>query len=275
MEAPRLPQSDHESMDGWSEADDATLVDGMRRGTEAAVEEFVDRYMPMLVGVARRRGLRGGNLITAVMDFLDSAAMRLAIEVSRIPDPLAPYLVVSFRNRLRDDWRAEERRKARERRMATDLGRGQQRVIAESCSEYALRLTAGVDGDGAEAEQSLASWQTLREGLAIALEKEMTEGERQLLGYLADRMPQREIADILGIAHGNARVRILRLRERLVRAARAHINSLPVNEGIALASFLERSPGKLVRDRERVRPPDDSAQGPPQRSARNPGSTGH
>lgn len=274
MEAPRLPQIDPDAVECWSAADDAALIAGMRRGVEAAIDEFVDRYTPMLIGVARRRGLRGGDLIMAVLDFLDSAAMRLAIEASRVPDPLPPWLVVSFRHRLRDEWRAEERRKARELRMATDIGRGTQRVVAESCSEYAIRLTAGVDGP--DPAEDAATRQVLREKLAIALDKGLSEGERQLLGYLADRMPQREIARILGITHGNARVRILRLRERLVRLARAYISSLPAAEGIALASFLDRPPRRAVRDTEHARPPDDGAtRAQPQHPASNPGSAGN
>ena len=274
MEAPRLPQSDPDAVESWSAANDAELIAGMRRGVEAAIDEFVDRYTPMLVGVAKRRGLRGGNLITAVMDFLDSAAMRLAVEGSRIPDPLPPWLVLSFRHRLRDEWRAEERRKARESLMATDIGRGSQRAVAETCSEYAIRLTAGIDEP--DSGEGSVTWLALREALAIAIEKGLSEGDRQLLGYLADRMPQRDIADILGITHGNARVRILRLRERLVRLARVHINTLPTADGIALASFLDRPPRRMVLDAERARPPDDGpARAQSQHAARNPGPAGN
>jgi len=268
-----LPQSDHDAVESWSAVDDAALIAGMRRGLEAAIVEFVDRYTPMLIGIARRRGLRGGNLITAVMDFLDSAAMRLAVEASRVPDPLPPWLVVSFRHRLRDDWRAERRRQARELLIATDIGRGTQRVVAESCSEYAIRLTEGTDGP--DPTEGAATWQVLREALAIALDKGVSEGERQLLGYLADRMPQREIADILGITHGNARVRILRLRARLVQLARAHVNSLPVADGITLARFLERPPRRTVRDAEHARLPDHGpARAQSRQSARNPDDAG-
>ncbi len=258
MEAPRLQQSDPDGRERWREADDAALLAGMRRGVQAAVAEFVDRFSPMLVGIARRRGLRSGDINTAVVDFLDTAAMRLADMTERIPHSLTAHLIVSFRRRLNFEWRTARRRELRESMMATEIARGTQRAIAESCSEYMVRLASGADGDGADSDPDPGDGQILREQLALAIDKAIGDDDRLLLGYLADRMPQREIAQIFGITHGNARIRILRLRERLVRIARAYINTLPATEGIALARFLERAP-RRVRDTEQAHPPDDES----------------
>jgi RNA polymerase sigma factor (sigma-70 family) len=275
VEAPRLPQSDPDARESWSQADDAVLLAGIRRGVEAAVAEFVARYAPMLVGIARRRGLGHGDVSTVVVDFLDTAALRLAGIAGRIPHSLPAYLAVSFRRRLDLDWRTAKRRDMRESRMATEIASGKQRAIAETSSEYVIRTTAGIDAGGTDADVDPGEAQLLREQLALALAKGVDDEDRRLLGYLADRMPQREIAEIFGITHGNARVRILRLRERLAGVAREYINTLPANEAIVLSRFLERGPRRSVRDAEHARPPDREskrAQSPP---AGNPGTTGN
>jgi RNA polymerase sigma factor (sigma-70 family) len=272
VEAPRFPDGPSDEAESWIAADDATLLKGVRRGVEAAFAEFVTRYSPMLLGIARHRGLGRSDASTAVVDFLDASAMRLAESADRVPRSLPAYLAVSFRRRLNLDWRTAKRREALESMLATDVGRGTQRAIAETCSEYVIRLTSGSGNEGTGDDHDAGSTAELRERVALVLDNAVNSEERRLLGYLADRMPQREIAELLGITHGNARIRILRLRDRLAGIAREYINTLPAEEGIALARFLSRGPRRPTPNAGHARPPSPALRQKPGSSARGDNS---
>lgn len=224
--------------DEWKRCDDATLIAAMQRGWEAAYAEFFDRFAPMLMEMARRRRVPAQERRTLVTDFLDDAALRLGRAATYpLPRVLAGYLVQSFRRRLAMDARGDMRRHARHDRMAVGIADGTERAVAESCSQYAIRAAAGGFGD--EVDDSPPAAQRAdaerRRAFTAAMLARTTEEERLILGYLAERMPQREIAALIGTTHGALRVRISRLRERLRRTALEFVNGLPAEEGIGLA----------------------------------------
>lgn len=268
MEAPRDSGFDSEAKQGWRAADEATLLDGMRRRADAAFAEFLARFHAMLIAIARRRGLTRSEAETVAVEFLDAAALRLAATPTRIPNSLTAYLLVSFQQRLRLDWRTARRRDLLDRKIATEIGRGTQSAIAETCSQYVVRLTSGDGGESDDEELDPRERTSLRKRLALAIDECLDDDERVLLGYLADRMPQREIAEIFGIKHGSVRMRIQRLRARLVQIAIDYINTLPTEESILLAQFLDRPPRRLIRDGQRARPPDHDPQATTRRHPR-------
>jgi hypothetical protein len=100
------------------------------------------------------------------------------------------------------------------------------------CSEYARR--AGGGGEPTPLSPAL-------ERLAAALERGLSEVERQLAVWLSHCAPQREIAAWLGIAYKAAAKRIERLRARLQSAALRHLETAEGDERRELLTFLGRA----------------------------------
>ena len=110
---------------------------------------------------------------------------------------------------------------------------GSERVVSTASSDDALRASRG---PGVE-DQSLAP---AIERLALELERDLTADERQILAWLSQRVPQRQIAEWLGITHGAARVRVARLRARLTAAAVRHADRTEGPERTELDRFFGR-----------------------------------
>ena len=231
--------------DHWREYDDATVVAGMRRGWDQAYAEFFDRYTLLLTRLAQRRGLPVGARMELVLEFLDDMALRLGRSVLSVPRDLAGYLAASFRHRMGLHWRNEERQARRQDGLLSDTGAAAERAVAESLSEYAVRSTESADrcdsDEESDPDRPRQRQREVREALARALLGAATEEERTMLGYLVEGLPQRDIAHLLGITPGAARVRIHRLRERLRATAKAYANVRPIEEGLLLARLLAQA----------------------------------
>ena len=237
MDAARRDSTSNGRAAAWKACDEATLVGGMRSGVEHAFAEFFDRYKAMLVDTARRRGVAPEERRAYVTDFLGDAAMSLANPARAVPRSLAGYLTGGFRRWLAQRRRNAKRREGRQSGLVGEVESGAEGVVAELCSAYTLQSAAGV-GDRGESTAKDTSTGELRLRAARSLLQSLTTDERAVLELLAERMPQREIAAILGVSPGAVRVRIHRLRQRLVAAAIALTNTLPVDEGRALANLL-------------------------------------
>lgn len=238
MESPRLPEPDSESVADWARVDDARLLDGMRAGNNRAFAEFMARFADVLTQLTRRLKLSTGERAALVDDFLDDAAMRLPT-VRPVPRNLAGYLTTSFRRRLALDGRREARREAIQHNLLRDVGRGGERVVAETCSEYLVRLADGGGAEGASTgEPTGGSLEDLRGELTEVLRDAASEAEWKIIGWRGERMPYRDIAAMLGIAESTARWRAMRVRERLFGVAKRFIATLPTDEGIALVRSL-------------------------------------
>ena len=222
----------------WSGCDDAKLVAGLRAGWEDAYAEFLDRFAPALALRAQRRGFSPGEARTLATEFLADAALRLAESVRfPLPRSLCAYLIQSFRHRLAMDARGAGRRRRRLTGLLGDIGGGAERVVAECSSEYAIRAARGdtalddVDADRAPGDADRAD-------LVGTLLGAMSGDERRILGYLAERLPQREIAERLGTSPGAMRNRIMRLRQRLRRLAASWANDRPAADSMPLLRLL-------------------------------------
>lgn len=198
---------------------DDELIGAMRRHERTAFEEFFARFAPMLEALARLRRVSAGERESIVTEFLDDAAMRLVIHTTPVPRALAAYLAVSFKrwhlNRLRDDRRRDELVTAH---AAESAAQGERAVLGAS-SEAALRGARGPGHESAATSPVLAH-------LVLVLENGLAERDRQLLGWLSQHVPQREIAGWLGVTHGALRVRVSRLRRCLRQAAARHAETL-------------------------------------------------
>lgn len=241
----------------WRDVDESQLLHEMRRGVNAAFTEFFRRFSPLLVVMARRRQVPAHDRNELVTEYLEDAVLAIVTRNRSVPTSFAPYLAAGFRRRLVSAWRAREARERREGVFRCDETNSRERVIAEGLSAYSIDAARGTEpshspNDVADADPAREA----RLALAAALVEAMDAEDRGIMGHVAERFPQREIAGTLGIAPGAARVRILRLRARLRRVAIAYIGALPVDEGIALARFLE-TPRRQRLQREARRPDGD------------------
>jgi hypothetical protein len=102
-------------------------------------------------------------------------------------------------------------------------------------SEATVRASAGD-----YAERQVGS--TALERLASMVEEDLSDEEELILSWVSRWVPQRHIAEWLGISHGAARNRVMRLRARLKDIALQHAASFTGRERVELAEFsVERS----------------------------------
>lgn len=245
------------------------LLEALRRGEAAAFRAFVDRYHRLLLRYAQRAGLDGGAADELVQTVLDDAAIDFMRPDAVLPDDVAVNLIARFRNFLLNTKRADgrrERRTADAARLACDPDVGAEGDAVALCSEQALRARHGPAWEPLERSEGVIA-------LATFLSRSMTDDERRLLAWESEDVPQREIADRLGVSHAAVRQRLRRLRERLRelsrrfaeeqegengRAARRLLRRASVLPAPRAAAVWERSPtppraGVTARDEKRTR----------------------
>jgi RNA polymerase sigma factor (sigma-70 family) len=214
--------------------DDGALVAGIRRNESDAYREFFTRFAPLLDFLAQLYRIPEGEREEAVMEFLDDAVLRLRMPTVPVPRSLASYLATSFKHRFRNRRRDDACRERLYLGQATEMGAEGERAVLDVCSEHTVRMTRGPAWEHAALSPVL-------ERLALAMENQLGADERRMLAWLGQRVPQREIAEWLGVSHGAVRVRVSRLRERLRRAARAYTETLGDDERLELERYLRRS----------------------------------
>lgn len=228
-----------------SEVPDDTLVALMQQGDERAYTEFVRRWQPLLTDAARRLGFSPDDADDLVADVLVEVATAFGAG-REAPRTMASYLVTALRNRARNHWRNEERRRAREAAVREEL---EPAASGHSSGEDAVReypapdhTRARVVREGtvpsAVAEAPRAAPPLLR--LAQALTRGLSREERLLLIWAGHRVPHRTIAEWLGSNPGAVSKRIERLRTRLQRAAEEHLKDVSETERAAILRVIRR-----------------------------------
>ena len=217
-------RSQRQQQDAGAESwTDQELLQRMRRDDDVAIREFYRRFTPVLWKLARQEQVQPALRDDVVTDCLSDSAMHFMQATVAPPTNLTGYLIAAFRHRLANDRRATSRRAATG--TAAAWGEGGERVVREACSEASIRASAGPAADAPPLSPVL-------ERLSRVIDSGISEDERQMLRWVSASIPQRLIAEWLGITHNAARVRVLRLRERLIE--------------IALRSDVARSPGERV-----------------------------
>jgi RNA polymerase sigma factor (sigma-70 family) len=208
------------------------LVEGMRRNESSAFAEFMRRFRPLLLYEARRLGVQPALCEEFVDDCMADVAMRLRQYTSTIPRSLAPYLVRALRLHRLYKRRSDQRRERR-------AGSGERTDDAfADAARAALSESTARSSAGGELEE-LPTTDAL-ERLVGLLDQELTDDERQLLSWLGSWVPQSDIAEWLGISHGAARNRVMRLRERLKQSAIRCAAQLSLDERRRLGRYLRR-----------------------------------
>ena len=209
------------------------LVAGMRRDEPEAFMEFFRAFRPLLMAEARRLHVQPALCPEIVDECLDDVAMRLRRYTTPIPRSLAPYLVRALRLHRLAQRRGEGRRvdkRAEAAAPSSDLAS----VLEATVSEAAMRDSAGPDHERTPASAAL-------ERLASMVEEGLSDEEEMILSWVSRWVPQSHIAEWLGISHGAARNRVMRLRARLKDAAIRHVASFTGRERTELMDFFRRT----------------------------------
>ena len=211
----------------WS---DGELLERLLAGDARAAAEVYARYVPLLSRLARARWVEPTERRELVLDLVADVVLRLMRGDLRAPRSLGGYLVTALRRRLIDRHR---RASAQPEVVALEEERG-----GAMAAEAARRARDAGDGDDA----SLALT-----ALARHLESYLDETDRRVVLWLGERIPQRVIAEWLGVGHGALRMRVARLRDRLREIARTYVATLDGDARAEVAAFFRRAaaPGRI------------------------------
>jgi len=225
----RIERQQHvENAESWT---DHELLQRMRRDDAVAIREFYRRFTPVLWKEARRAHVQPALRDDLAIDCLSDSAIHLMQATVAVPSNLTGYLVAAFRHRLANDRRATKRR--------LDAGASavsygfDERVVREVCSEASLRASAGPAAEAPPLSPVL-------ERLSRVIDAGITDQERQILRWISAGIPQRLIGEWFGITHNAARVRVLRLRDRLIEVALRYDGPWLPGERDELYAFFRR-----------------------------------
>jgi DNA-directed RNA polymerase specialized sigma24 family protein len=248
-----LPRQNSASMRALS---DAALVAEMRSGEEAAFREFIVRFDAQLDRSARRLGLAGGDRRVAVAETLDDAALSLIVSGRPTPRSLRTYLVTSLRNRVRNEHRNGARSRVREGRAVQDRNADTPLL----CSESSLRASGGPDYEPTEPSPAVTAF-------AKSLVGDLTADEHQLLGWVSNHVPYREIAAWLDVGYAVVGKRVERLRARLFARADTHLATVGSTDREHLRALLARGAAASPLEPRPAAPPRVAASTIPREGA--------
>ena len=234
--------------EGWpvaqrgSTMSDVEILAAMRRGEPGAFALFVERHHRILLDYARRAGLAETERDEFVGDLLDDVALHVMTRTTPLPDNPRLYLLSAFRHKLLNSKRARGRRtrvvSEAVRDAYADCDFANAADVAAGSSEGNLRASRGPAWEGAPMPPAL-------ERLAARLSEGLTDDERQLLVAVAENIPQREIAEWLGVSYVVARKRLERLRARLTDVAMRYTNTLQPDDARELQRFFRRCRARI------------------------------
>jgi len=241
----RAPRATSEGTSSMRKAGDAVkdydIVVAMRRGEAVAFEHYIERFHRILLDYARRAGVAASERDEMVSELLDDVAIQLITRSAPLPQNPRMYLLAALRHKLLNRKRGSERRRrvvseaARAAYADRDPSAGES---AAGCSEEMLRASHGPEWEGAQLPRVL-------ERLAGRLSESLREDERQLLVAVAENIPQREIAEWLGVSYAVARKRLERLRARLTDVAMQYANTLEPDDARELQRFFHRCRARI------------------------------
>ena len=223
---------------------DSELVEAMRQRQPRSFEAFVDRFHRILLNYAWRAGFAEEECDEFVQELLDDVALELIGSGERPPENIRRYMIGAFRHRYFKHLRERERREHHVREAGFELAHERDAAgrptAAAACSEYALREARGAEDEDARVAPVLRH-------LSALLDEGLSAEERHMLTWVSERIPQRQIAEWLGMDYALTRQRLSRLRERLSESAIEYGGRLPPREQRQLYEFLRRC-GALPND---------------------------
>jgi RNA polymerase sigma factor (sigma-70 family) len=229
----------------WRATNDAALVAAMRKGNYEALREFYARFEPLLARFAARAGVSTEAWEDDAHDVLSDVVLALlenprsARARNEVRD-IHAYIQRAFRNRMLSAARSTARREQRDESAVSSAAETGERVALSSCSEGSVRASSAgeVDEDDPPAPLSPAIAR-----LAHVIDAELSTTERQMLTWVSNNVPMREIASWLEISYAAAKVRLSRTRSRMRQRALRHVNECEGGERAELLDFFRRSAG--------------------------------
>lgn len=211
------------------------LVGAMRDGIAEAWFEFDARFRPLLEHYARRIGIPRWDASVCITEVLDDEAIALIDGAHGIPQHLSAYLVRALRNRFLELKRAAERRR-RNHLSAAEASDESEGVLIGLMSEHARRVSepSRLADESATPSRAIARFARL-------LDARLTPEERQMLAWVGEAVPQRVIAEWLGITREAAKKRIARLCRRLRALSDEISRQLSPNERREVDCMLRRA----------------------------------
>jgi RNA polymerase sigma factor (sigma-70 family) len=218
---------------------DQELLAAVQRGEARAFTKFIERYHRLLLDYARRAGIPSEARDELVGELLDDVALQLMTRGAALPENPRLYLLSALRHRLLNAKRARGRRDRVVSEAVRDTyGDDAGTHAAAGCSEASLRASRGPAWEQARLPPVL-------ERLSARLDESLRADERQLLVAVAENIPQREIAQWLGVSYVVARKRLERLRARLTDVAMRYTNSLEPDDARELQRFFRRCRARI------------------------------
>ena len=214
---------------------DAALVEAMRASVPEAWTEFDARFRPLLERYAARIGIPRWEWSCCITEVLDDEALRLIERSREVPQQMASYLIRAVRNRHLALKRAALRRDNRYAR-AVAAEESSEGSVGPLVSEHTRRAC-----EPPRVAEELQSPQTGAARLGQLLSARLSDDERQMLAWVAEGVPQRVIAEWLGINREAAKKRIARLCRRLQGAAEALTAELPPEARREIDRLLHRA----------------------------------
>ncbi len=242
----------------WRATSNAQLVAAVRKGRFEALREFYARFEPLLARYAARAGVSMESWEDDAHDVLCDVVLSLISDDkgarTRPRDDVRDihsYIQRAFRNRMLDARRSAARREQRDAHATSSDPATSERVVLATCSESAVRASSGDDHDAPPLSPAIAR-------LATVLGTELSASERQMLTWVGNAVPMRDIATWLEINYSAAKVRLSRTRSRLRVRALRHVNECTGAEREELIDFFRRSSGD-ARGARQTRTPDTAA----------------
>lgn len=222
-------------------ARDRELLASLRRGDSPAFEAYVERFHRLLLDYARRSGVSSADEDELVEQLLNDVALQIMMPGAQVPASPRMYLLRALRNRLLNTKRARGRRERVVREASEEISAhcGDSDVErAAGCSEGMVREARGIGWE----RTPLA---TVLERLAAKLGERLSDDERAMLDAVAENVPQRRIANWLGVSHDVARKRLERLRARLIEVSTRFANDLEPDDARELQRFFRRCRARI------------------------------
>ena len=214
---------------------DAALVDAMRDSVPEAWIEFDARFRPLLERYAARIGIPRWEWSCCITEVLDDEALRLIERSREMPQHMTAYLIRAVRNRHLALKRAALRRENQYASAALSEA-SPAGVLAPLVSEHTRRAC---QPPRVCEEQHTPPTGVTR--LAELLSARLSDEERQMLAWVSEGVPQRLIAEWLGINREAAKKRIARLCRRLRAAAMVLSVELPAETQHEIDRLLHRA----------------------------------
>jgi hypothetical protein len=208
--------------------DDAALIAAMQRRDEHAIDEFIVRFQRLLGDRLRQWRVSLAGADDTLSDVVEDIAVLIVNRRIAPTKSLAAYVVKAFRARLALSSKSDAGRVETVNAVAEPAVGATESAVVASVSQESIRASRGADWEPSPPAAALTR-------LSTRLASEVTAEERQILVWLSNYVPQREICNWLGTSYAAGTQRIWRLRERLRVAARQYAKSLGPQEQAELA----------------------------------------